>query len=470
MRKMMNRLIERLNKISISKKITIIYSIFFLLLLVTVSSFMLINAWMYYGSVSRSELEETADKVVSYIEDGGDAFSDAVDELNPNKYVKVVVTERGSKPHDFTNNHGFPPPDFETKPPDDNGTLHFKTGRFNNQQYMYAMRVAVYDGREYFVQVFRPQNTELGVMKIFIMIFLVINAFALLLSVKIGKIISLKMLKPIREMTETADKITAEDLSGRVELPVADDEFRALAITFNNMFDRLENSFEKQKQFVSDASHELRTPISVIQGYANLIDRWGKSDEEVLEESISSIKSETEHMNILINQLLFLAREDKGTTAINKEKINLWDLANEAVSETNITNPPDEVLCSLTGEESAFVFADSHLIKQTVRIIIENAIKYTGDKPCKISLNIAKDKGKVLLSIADNGIGIPKEDTEHIFDRFFRGDKSRNKQIPGNGLGLSIAYSIIRKHNGKIWAESEQGEGSTFYIELEAAE
>lgn len=494
MRKMMNRLINAFNKIPVSKKITLIYSLFFLVLLVTVSSFMLLNAWMYYGRISRSELEETADKIVNHIEENGYSGSENIEQLNPNKYVKVVVTERKSeqpptpKPNQRRmrsdvsesttentrtgesaagSNHGFPPPEFDQhQSADDNDDMHFKMGEFNNQHYLYAMRMAHYGDMTYSVQVFRSQNREMEVMRFFIIIFVVINAVALLLSVAISRFISVKMLKPVREMTKTAESISAKDLSSRVEVPEADDELRSLAITFNNMFDRLEDSFEKQKQFVSDASHELRTPISVIQGYANLIDRWGKSDEEVLNESISSIKSETEHMSILINQLLFLAREDKGTSVINNEKINLWELVSEAASETEMTNSPDEVKCSLTGCKNAFILADSHLIKQTVRIIIENAIKYTKNKPCKIAFGIETGGGKVLLSITDNGIGIPSEDIENIFDRFYRSDKSRNKQIPGNGLGLSIAKSIVEKHGGKIWAKSTSGEGSTFYIEL----
>jgi signal transduction histidine kinase len=172
-------------------------------------------------------------------------------------------------------------------------------------------------------------------------------------------------------------------------------------------------------------------------------------------------------MSILINQLLFLAREDKGTTAINKEQINLWELAQEVASECEMTS--EDTKCSLEGDKDALIFADNHLIKQVLRIITENAVKYTKAKPCVIAMNISKEKGKVRIGISDNGIGMPSDDVPHIFDRFFRGDKSRNKQIPGNGLGLSIAYSIVQKHNGRIWAESEQGKGSTFYLEFDEA-
>lgn len=473
MQRMKTDFFKRFRRMSVSKRITIIYAIFFLLLLVIISSFLLINTWMYYGKISRNELEETADNIVKYIEEGGEINSDALEQLNPNKYVEVIVTEDGRGPvvhNPFSANVDgqqnpavFPPPDFDDT---DKSDLRFRTGRFNNEQYLYTIRFAHYNGRDYSVQVFRPQSNELAVMRIFILVFLVINAAAVLISAKIGKTISRIMLKPIREMTKTADQISIEDLSQRITVPEADDEFRTLALTFNAMIDRLETSFEKQKQFVSDASHELRTPISVIQGYANLIDRWGKSDAEVLQESINSIKSETEHMNVLINQLLFLAREDKGTNEINMEKLNLWEVADEVAKESEMTD--ENVRCTLTGDKDACIMADSHMIKQTLRIIIENAVKYTKDKPCDIKINIASAEGKVIISISDNGIGISREDLSHIFDRFFRSDKSRNKEIPGNGLGLSIAQTIVKRHNGKIRAESKLGEGTTFYIELDA--
>lgn len=510
MQRVMNRLIKRFNKISISKKITLIYSLFFIILLVSMSAFLLVNAWWYYGKVSRDEIEETADKIVSYIEQNGEIDRDTIDELNPNHSVRVMVHKRGNLPRDMradiseqrraeeraaenvtaaesegesemttsdrrirrrnrdnrdANGNDV---DFFGNMGGDIGPQGFKNGEFNNKQYIYAMRLANYKGEEYEVRVFRSQDNEMAIMRVFVIVFLAVNAFAVLLSIGIGRLISKKMLKPIREMTDTAASITAEDLNRRVDVPEADDEFRRLAVTFNNMFDRLEDSFEKQKRFVSDASHELRTPIAVIQGYANLIDRWGKSDTEVLEESIASMKSETEHMSILINQLLFLAREDNETTVINKENINLWDIAQEAASECELTHPDGSVVCTLTGDKNADVYADSHLMKQLLRIIMENSVKYTKESPCKIDITLDAKADKVLLCISDNGIGIPKEDIEQIFDRFFRSDKSRNKQIPGNGLGLSIAYSIVKNHNGKIWAESEgvAGKGTTFCIEL----
>ena len=465
---------RRLKRMSISKRITIIYAIFFLLLLVIISAFVIVNTWMYYGKISRSELEETADSIVKYIEEGGEISSDALEQLNPNKYVEVIVSEEGRGPigHDpFMINPEnkqdfsvFPPPDFDNT---DKSDMHFRTGRFNNEQYLYTIRFAHYNGTDYSVQVFRPQSKELAVMRIFIFAFLVFNAAAVFISAKIGKTISRIMLKPIREMTSTADKISIEDLSRRITVPEADDEFRTLALTFNAMIDRLETSFEKQKQFVSDASHELRTPISVIQGYASLIDRWGKSDAEVLQESINSIRSETEHMNVLINQLLFLAREDKGTNEINMERLNLWEVADEVARESEMTD--ENICCTITGDKEACVMADSHMIKQTLRIIIENDLKYTKEIPCQVKINISTQGDKVLMGISDKGIGISQEDLGRIFDRFFRSDKSRNKEIPGNGLGLSIAQTIIKRHNGRIWAESELGKGTTFYIELDKA-
>ena len=145
------------------------------------------------------------------------------------------------------------------------------------------------------------------------------------------------MLKPVEEIQQTAERISIEDLSQRIDTSGPDDEMKELAETFNSMISRLENSFQKQNQFISDASHELRTPISVIQGYANLINRWGKSDPTVLEESIQSILAETEHMSQLIKKLLFLAKSDQNRIPVQKEQFCLNELVKEVVKEMEIT-------------------------------------------------------------------------------------------------------------------------------------
>jgi signal transduction histidine kinase len=362
-------------------------------------------------------------------------------------------------------------------PPDDNDFTprirrdDYDMRMIKNKPYMWSQRVVEYDGNKYVVQVFRPYSSEKRVLTMFFVIFVVVSCIAVFVAYVAGKSISCRILKPVENITQTAKTISINDLQQRIDVPEADDEIKTLAITFNDMISRLQESFEKQNRFVSDASHELRTPIAVIQGYADLIDRWGKEDEEVLQEAITSIKTETANMSELINQLLFLARGDKAAKSVEKENINISLLAAEVVKEASMTNSEVDIGLEVAeNAENTEIFADYTLIKQLLRIFVDNAVKYGNKTNPIVNLKVEKEDDEVKISVADNGIGISAEDKEHIFDRFFRGDKSRNKEISGNGLGLSIAKWIIDQHNASVEVESKVGEGSCFIVTFDCSE
>lgn len=234
---------------------------------------------------------------------------------------------------------------------------------------------------------------------------------------------------------------------------------KELTSTFNSMIERLDTSFRKQNQFISDASHELRTPIAVIQGYANLINRWGKSDPAILQESIDSILTETEHMSALIRQLLFLAKGDQNKLIAQKANITLNEVAAELVREMEVLDVDRKIV--LVEEEPVEIFADYDLIKQLLWIHGENALKYSKDGGV-VEVKVWKDKKYGYVSVKDNGMGIAEEDLSKIFDRFYRVDKSRNKEISGTGLGLAIGKWIMDCHEGEILVESKVGEGTVF--------
>lgn len=274
---------------------------------------------------------------------------------------------------------------------------------------------------------------------------------------------SRKTLKPIQTMTNTVKNITIKALDTRLNIRGSQDELKDLARTFNTMLDRIQQSYEQQNQFVSDASHELRTPISVIQGYANMLDRWGKDDKSVLEESISAIKTESESMKSLIEKLLFLARGDKNTQKVEKVEFYLNELIDEIVKETKLIDNTHEIKSEKN--DLAKINADYKMIKEALRVFIDNSIKYTPEGG-SIKVNCTLQDNEVLISVEDTGLGISKEDLPHIFDRFYRADKSRTKQTGGTGLGLSIAKWIIFKHNGRITVESRVNVGTKINITL----
>ena len=258
------------------------------------------------------------------------------------------------------------------------------------------------------------------------------------------------------------ESIDVSSLDTRIELGSTQEELQGLAAAINEMLDRIRAAYTAQIRFVSDASHELRTPISVIQGYANLLDRWGKNDEKTLQESIDAIRSEAESMKILVEQLLFLARGDNDTIELELEQMNLAELIGEIAQDTRLIDQTHEF--RVEGWE-AVVSADRQLIKQAVRIFVDNAVKYT-DPGGTITLKSSLNGNRATISVSDTGVGIPDELIPHIFDRFVRADESRTRSSGGAGLGLSIAKWIVARHGGHIEVLSRTGLGTRMSIVL----
>ena len=271
------------------------------------------------------------------------------------------------------------------------------------------------------------------------------------------------VLAPIRDITELASTLSASNLSNRINIAGTKNELKDLAVVINSMLDRIERSYNSQKQFVSDASHELRTPIAVLQGYINMLKRWGKSDPEVLEEGINAIAQETESMKELVESLLFLARHDKKTLMMEMEPFDALDVLTELHREAAMVTPEDTFI--LSPAASCPMEGDRSMVKQVMRILCDNAVKYT-PKGGIINLSIERRPGWVTLSVADNGPGISQEDLPKIFERFYRADAARRSEGGGHGLGLSIARIIVMAHGGKLRVRSKVGVGSTFYVDL----
>ena len=305
-------------------------------------------------------------------------------------------------------------------------------------------------------------------------------------SIKNSKLIH-RSLDPIFELTRAAEtlgrattlrspdmaaikgaleSIDVSKLDSRIELGTTQEELQGLAAAINAMLDRIRAAYSAQIRFVSDASHELRTPISVIQGYASLLDRWGKNDEKTLQESIDAIRSEAESMKILVEQLLFLARGDNDSIELELQELDLAELIEEVAQDTRLIDQTHEFRVEAW---EAVVSADRQLIKQAVRIFVDNAVKYT-DPGGTITIKSTSDGQRVTLSVSDTGVGIPDELLPNIFDRFVRADESRTRSSGGAGLGLSIAKWIIARHGGHIEVLSRTGVGTRMSIVLPVPE
>lgn len=273
-------------------------------------------------------------------------------------------------------------------------------------------------------------------------------------------------LEEMQAIAYKLDNINASRLDTRISVDGTQTELKKLAAAINGLLDRINEAYRSQVRFVSDASHELRTPISVIQGYANLLDRWGKNDEKALQESIDAIKDEASNMKELVEKLLFLARGDNDTLTLQRSTVELAELVGEVIRETRMLDESHEYVEELTDVP---VSADEALLKQALRILVDNAMKYT-PAGGRIKLSVGRREGFACLTVQDDGIGIPPEALPKIFDRFFRADESRARATGGNGLGLSITKWIVERHGGHIEVLSRENIGTRISILLPASQ
>ena len=271
----------------------------------------------------------------------------------------------------------------------------------------------------------------------------------------------------LQQLANQLGEIDDAHLDARLPVDGTQKELKLLSQAINAMLDRIDQSYRAQMRFVSDASHELRTPISVIQGYANLLDRWGKDDPATRQEAIDAITQEAQSMKELVEDLLFLARGDNDSLAVEPEVFDLTAVAGQVMKDSQIidsAHPMEGVW-----DRPVYVNCDLGLIKQAVRILMDNAIKYT-PAGGGIRLSVEEREGNACLSVTDEGIGISPEALPHIFDRFYRADESRTRRTGGSGLGLSIAKWIAERHGGWMEAVSRPGAGTKMTLVLPAAE
>lgn len=284
-----------------------------------------------------------------------------------------------------------------------------------------------------------------------------------LVMTRLHESITRKAFAPLTGVAETIQHITANNLSERIDPCECEEELRELIRVLNEMLERIEGGYNSQKRFLSDASHELRTPIAVIQGYADMLDRWGKSRPEVMEESIAAIRSESAGMKELVEQLLFIARHEGNAHPYEMEFFDAAELVEELARDTRLIDSEHTV--QVLVNEKCVVRGDRSAMKQALRVFIDNAIKYT-PKGGHIALGCLVEKKHCRLTVADDGPGMERGEMERIFDRFYRSASARSSHSDGHGLGLAIARLIVRAHGGRIEVQSKKGSGSRFHVLL----
>lgn len=286
-----------------------------------------------------------------------------------------------------------------------------------------------------------------------------VSAIAIALVVGLGSVASKVMLAPMRKMIKQIDDIDASDLSQRLDDVDSQDELRELTERINAMLLDIEESFTRQKKFVSDASHELKTPIAVIRGYSDLLARWGKEDKAVLNESVEAIKRESENMQRIVERLLFLAKI--GKFALSPAPFDLAASLRKTISAYPVAGVSNPI--SYEGADSLVVTLDENMLSECVRALVDNAVKYS-EPLSPVLVSLKKTDGGVEISVSDRGQGIAEKDLPYIFDRFYRCDKARARDGSSTGLGLTITKSIMETMNGGVSVRSTLGEGTTFTL------
>jgi signal transduction histidine kinase len=444
-------------RFSITFKITVIYALIFSIFIFLLSAGILFGFRYFLLDQVSSNIEKNNQIISTYIKEKSELPKNIINEIanlddmyvtvfNTNKEI-LHSTDGENVSTEFYNKVGFL--DIIDRPP---STLMILNSMLDHNEI-------------YYVQISKDLATENFYLASLTNILIIVNLVSLFIITMISSKASKKMLSPIAEMTETVKTISVEALDTRLNVGGSKDELKELAETFNTMIDGIEQAYEQQNQFVSDASHELRTPISVIQGYANLLDRWGKDDRIVLDESITAIKSESESMKNLIENLLFLARGDKKLQKLQKEKFYINELIEDIVKETKMIDIKHNILCE--SNDRLLIFADKKMLKEALRTFIDNSVKFTPENGT-IKINSYNRKSYLEILIEDTGIGIDKDDLPHVFNRFYRADKSRTKNSGGNGLGLSIAKWIIDRHSGKItlWSQLQKGTKVSIFLPI----
>lgn len=311
------------------------------------------------------------------------------------------------------------------------------------------------------IEVTQPQDTLLDNLSTLALVLGGASLFVILLSILAGKWLANLILKPISIMSGTMKDI---ETSGEFKrIPLSDqskDELQVMGVSFNRMIDRLERNYNQQQQFLSDASHELKTPITVIESYSSLLKRWGMKDEAIQEEAVEAIHHEAIRMKQLTEHLLQSASQTEPSVDM-EGKIELISFC-EQIAQTFRRTGNREIKIQSEFKE-IYATTISSKLEQVLVILLDNAMKYSESG---IQIIITREANEIFIGVKDQGAGISPEHLPHVFERFYRVDSSRARKTGGNGLGLSIARTLVESLDGKLEIQSEVGEGTLVTITL----
>jgi len=326
------------------------------------------------------------------------------------------------------------------------------------------IRVATIDTEDVLIHVAFPERNIRAVLEHVFSIFFILGPVTLLIAIGGGWIIAGGVLKPVRDLAQQTKSITATNLTKRIPSRSVPDEFGMLIDSINDTLARLERSFDEIKQFSMNVAHELKTPLTILRGEAELALTKTLTPQE-FEQLITTYLEETGRMAHIVDDMLTLAKGEAGQIPFRKAPVQIGDLVQELFDDALTLASTKDINVTIEESEQAIVLGDESRLRQLLRILLTNAIQYT-DREGVVTLSSHVQGESVAVAVADTGIGIPSESVERIFDRFYRVDDARSRVSGGSGLGLSLAQWIAVSHGGKIEVQSTPGVGSKFTFSL----
>jgi heavy metal sensor kinase len=350
-------------------------------------------------------------------------------------------------------------------PPDRINDRIYRRRRAEGHHYRFIFQKLSVNGHNYTLEMGAPSDDAIDTLHQFRAYLLWFAPLVLLVAAGVGYWLSRRALSPVDALVSTAREIGGANLSSRLQKLKTGDEIQRLSDTLNEMLDRIETAFLRVTQFTADASHELRTPVSLIRTEAELALRRSRAEAEY-KESLRHILLEAERTTSLIEQLLALARADSGRESVHIQPVDLRSVMSSVVDGwRQVSMMQNLQFTTNISDQTTFVMGDESLLRRLADILLDNAFKYT-PSPGSVHLSLEQRVERAVITVQDSGVGIAKEDQDKIFERFYRADKARSRAQGGTGLGLAIAQWIVAQHRGSITVESRPGEGATFQVEL----
>jgi heavy metal sensor kinase len=402
-------------------------------------------------------------------ETGEDYVVDEIDEhLSPvvtNRFIRVVRPDgsllyQSAPPREG----GFDPATIPTanRPPTTGSRLAQDAG--GAALLVYLLPVSVAGAGDFLIEVGAPYDQIESTLHGLALIFGMIWPVALALAMGGGYLLMKRALRPVDEITHAAETITARNLSERLPLSDTGDEIERLSATLNRMIERLEQSFHQITQFTADASHELRTPLTILRGELEVALRENELH-PAARPVIESVLEETERLSKTVENLMTLSRFDSGQWKLDRSEFDLTRLCRETAEQMSLLAEDKGVQLECAAYQAVNVNADPSRLRQVLINLIDNAIKYT-PAGGRVDITVGEQLNYAIIDVTDTGQGIPAEALPHVFDRFYRVDKARSRELGGSGLGLAIAKSICELHGGNISVESRSSEGTRFRVEI----